>query len=69
MKKEGKATRLFTYDLNKISYDYKVKVINRIRGLDPVDTVTEELWTEVGNIVYDSVTKTIPKKKKCKMAI
>ena len=45
-----------------------MKVINRIRGLNPVDTVTEELWTEVGNIVYDSVTKTIPKKKKCKKA-
>ena len=56
------------YDLNQIIYDYKVEVMNRFKGLDLVDRVPEELWTEVHNIVQEAVTKTIPKKKKCKKA-
>ena len=56
----------FRYDLNQISYDYTVEVMNRFKGQDLVDRVTEELWTEVCNIVQEMVTKTIPKKKKCK---
>ena len=47
MKKVGKTTRLFRYDLNQLLYDYTVKVTNRFRGLDLIDTVPEELWTEV----------------------
>ena len=66
MKKVGKATRPFRYDLNQIPYDYTVEVTNRFKGLDLVDRVPEELWTEVWNTVQESVTKTIPKKKKCK---
>ena len=58
----------FRYDLNQISYDYTVEVMNRFKGQDLVDRVTEELWTEVCNIVQEMVTKTIPKKKKCKKA-
>ena len=64
----GKTTRPFRYDLNQIPYDYRVEVINRIKGLDLIDRVPEELWTEVHNIVQEVVTKTIPKKKKCKKA-
>ena len=66
MKKVGKTTRPFRCDLNQISYDYTVEVRNRFKGLDLIDRVPEELWTEVGNIVQEAVTKTIPKKKKCK---
>ena len=58
----------FRYDLNQISYDYKVQVLNSLKGLDLVDRVPEELWMEVHNIVQETVTKTIPKKKKCKNA-
>ena len=68
MKKVGKITRPFRYDLNQILYDYTVKVTNRFKGLDLVDRVPEELWTEVSNIVQEAVTKTILKKKKCKKA-
>ena len=68
MKKVGKTTRTFRYDLNQIPYDYTVEVMNRFKGLDLVDRVPEELWTEVHNIVPEAVTKTIPKKKKCKKA-
>ena len=66
MKKVGKATRPFRYDLNKIPYDYSVsnKYIQGIRS----DRVPEELWTEVHNIVQELVIKTIPKKKECKKA-
>ena len=64
MKKVEKITRPFRYDLNQISYDYTVEVMNRVKGLDLVDRVTEELWTEVCNIVQEAVTKTIPKGKK-----
>ena len=67
-KKVGKNTRAFKYDLNQIPYDYTVEVMNRFKGLDLVDRVLEELWTEVHNIVQEVVTKTIPKKKKCKKA-
>ena len=65
MKKVGKATRPFRYDLNQIAYDYTVVVTNRFKGLDLADRVPEELWTEVCNTVQEMVTKTIPKKKKC----
>ena len=68
MKKVGKITRPFRYDLNQILYDYTVKVTNRFKGLDLVDRVPEKLWTEVCNIVQEAVTRTIPKKKKCKKA-
>ena len=68
MKKVGKSTRPLRYDLNQIPYDYTVKVTNRFKGLDLVDRVPEELWTEVSNIVQEAVTKTILKKKKCKKA-
>ena len=68
MKKVGKTTRPFRYDLNQIPCDYTVEVTNRFRGLDLVDRVAEELWTEVCNIVQEVMTKTIPKKKKCKKA-
>ena len=64
LKKVGKITRPFRYDLNQIIYDYTVKVTNRFKGLDLVDRVPEELWTEVSNIVQEAVTKTILKKKK-----
>ena len=68
MKKVGKTTRPFRYDLNQIHYDYRVEVINRFKGLDLVDKVPEELWKEVCNTVQEVVTKTIPKKQKCKKA-
>ena len=65
MKKVGKTTRPFRYDLNQISYDYTVEVTNRIKGLDLKDRVPEELWTEVHDIVQETESKTILKKKKC----
>ena len=68
LKKVGKTTRPFKYDLNQIPYDCIVEVINRFNGLDLVDRVPEELCTEVHNIVQEVVTKAIPKKKKCKKA-
>ena len=68
MKKVGKTTRPFRYDLNQIPYDYTVKVTNRFKGLDLIDRVPEELWMEVHDIVQEAVIKTIPKKKKCKKA-
>ena len=64
MKKVGKTTRPFRYDLNQIPYDYTVEVRNRFKVLDLTDRVPEELWMEVHNIVQEAVTKTIPKKKK-----
>ena len=66
MKKIGRTTRPFRYDLNQILYDYTVEVTNRFKGLDLIDRVPEELWTEVCDIVREAVIKTIPKKKKCK---
>ena len=68
LKKVGKTTRPFRYDLNQIPYDYTVEVTNRFKGLDLIDRVPEELWTEVCDIVQEAVIKTIPKKKKCKKA-
>ena len=68
MKKVGKTTRPFRYDLNQIHYDYTVEVRNRCKGLDLIDRVPDELWMEVCDIVQDTGIKTIPKKKKCKKA-
>ena len=68
MKKVGKTTRPFRYDLNQILYDFTVEVTNRFKGLDLIDRVLEELWMEVRDIVQEAVIKTIPKKKKCKSA-
>ena len=68
MKKVGKTTRPFRYDLNQIPYNYAVKVSNRFKGLDLIDRVPEELWTEVHDIAQEAGIKTIPKKKKCKKA-
>ena len=68
MKKVGKTTGPFRYDLNQIPYDYTVKVTNRFKELDLVDRVPEELWTEVRDFVQEVVIKTILKKKKCKKA-
>ena len=64
----GKTTRPFRYDLNQIPYDYPVEVTNRFKELDLIDTVPEELWTEVRDILQETRIKTIPKKKKCKKA-
>ena len=69
MKKVGKATWLFRYDLNQIPYDYTVKARNRFKGLDLIDRVPEELWTEICNIVQEALIKTITKKKKGKMVV
>ena len=68
MKKVGKTTRPFRYDLNQMPYDYTVEVTNRLKGLDVIHRVPEELWIEVRNIVQEVVIKTIPKEKKCKKA-
>ena len=68
LKKVGKTTRPFRYDLNQIPYDYTVEVRNRFKGVDLIDTVPDELWTEVRDIVQEAVIKTISKKKKCKKA-
>ena len=64
----GETTRPFRYDLNQIPDDYKVEVTNRFKGLDLINRVPEELWTEVCDIVQEAGIKTIPKKKKCKKA-
>ena len=72
MKKVGKTTRPFRYDLNQIPYDYTVKVRNRFTGLDLIDRVPDELWMGVRDIVQETGSKTIPKKKKMqksKMAV
>ena len=68
MKKVGKTTRPFRYDLHQIPYDYTVEVTDRFKGLDLIDRVSEELWMEVHDIVQEAMIKTIPKKKKCKKA-
>ena len=68
MKKVGKTTGPFRYDLNQISYDYTVEMSNRFKGLDLIDKVTDELWTEVRDILQETGIKTIPKKKKSKKA-
>ena len=63
LKKAGKTTSSFRYDLNQIPYNYTVEVRNRFKGLDLIDRGPEELWTEVGNTVQEAVIKTIPPKK------
>ena len=63
-----KTTRQFRYDLNQIPYDYTVEVRNRFKRLDLIDRVPDELWMEVHDIVQESGSKTIPKRKKCKKA-
>ena len=68
LKKVGKTTRPFRYDLNEIPYDYTVEARNRCTELDLIDRVPDELWTEVRDIVQETGIKTIPKKKKCKKA-
>ena len=68
MKKVGKTTRPFRYNLNQIPYDYTVEVRNRFKGLDLIDTVPDELWNEVRDIVQETGIKTIPIEKKCKKA-
>ena len=64
LKKVGKTTRQFRYDLNQIPYDYTVEVRNKFKGLDQIDKVPEELWMEIRDIVQEAGIKTIPKKKK-----
>ena len=68
MKKVGKTTTPFRYDINQVFYNYTVEVTNRFKGLDLINRVPEELWTEVHDIVQEAVIKTITKKKKCKKA-
>ena len=68
LKKVGKATRPFRYDLNQIPYDYTVEVRHRFKGLDLIDRVPDELWNEVHDIVQETGVKTIPMEKKCKKA-
>ena len=69
LKKVGKNTRSFRYNLNQIPYDYTVEVTNKFKGLDLIDRVPEELWKEVPDIVQEAVNKTIPKEKKYKMVV
>ena len=68
LKKVGKITRPFRYDLNQIPHDYTVEVRNRFKGLYLIDRVPDELWTEARNIVQETGIKTIPMEKKCKKA-
>ena len=66
LKKIGKTTRPFRYDVNQIPYNCTVEVTNRFKGLALIDRMPEELWTEVHDIVQQAEIKTIPKNKKCK---
>ena len=68
LKKAGKTARPFRYDLNQIPYDYTVQVRNRFKGLDLIDRVPDELWTEVRDTVQETGIKTISMEKKCKKA-
>ena len=68
MKKVGKTTRPFRYDLSQIPKDYTVEVTNRFKALDLIDRVPDELWNEVRDIVQETGIKTIPMEKKCKKA-
>ena len=68
MKKACETTRPFRYDLNQIPYDYTVEMSNRFKGLDLIDRVPDELWTEVHDIVQETGIKIIPMEKKCKKA-
>ena len=65
LKKVGKTARPFRYDLNQIPYHYTVEVRNRFKGLDLIDRVPDELWTEICDIVQETGIKTIPMEKKC----
>ena len=69
LKKVGKITRPFQYDINQITYDYTVEVVNRFKGLDLIDSVPKELWIDVHDIVQKTEITTIPKKKKGKMVV
>ena len=69
LKKVGKTTRPFRYDLNQIPYDYAEEVRNRFKGLDLIDRMPQELWMEIHDIVQKAVVKIIPKKKKGKMVV
>ena len=66
LKKAGKTTRPFRCDLNQIPYDYTVEVRNRLKGLDLIDRVLDEVWTEILDTVQETGIKAIPKEKKCK---
>ena len=66
MKKVGKTTRSFRYDLNQIPYDYTMEVRNRFKGLDLLDRVPDELWNEVRDTVHETGIKAIPMDKKAK---
>ena len=68
LKKVGKTTRPFRYDLNQIPYDYTVEVRNRFKGLDLIDRMPDELWMEVHDTVQETGIQTIPMEKKCKKA-
>ena len=68
MKKVEKTTRPFRYDLNQIPYDYTVEVRNRFKGLDLIDSMPDELWMEIHDIVQETGIKTISIEKKCKKA-
>ena len=68
MKSVGKTNRPFRYDLNQIPYDYTVEVRNRFKGLDLMDRLPDELWTDVRDTVQETGIKTIPMEKKCKKA-
>ena len=68
LKKVGKTARPLRYDLTQIPCDYRVEVKNRFKGLDLIDSMPEELWMKVRDIVFEAVIKIIPKKKKCKKA-
>ena len=68
MKKVGKTTRPFKYGLNQITYDYTMKVTNRLKGLDLINRVPEELWTEVPDIIQKGVIKDHSQEKKCEKA-
>ena len=68
LKRVGKTTSPFRHDLNQIPYDYTVEVTNRFKGLDLIDRVPDELWTEVHDSVQETGIKTIPMEKKCKKA-
>ena len=69
MKKVGKTTRPFRYELNQVLYDYTVEVRNRFKGLDLIGRVPDELWNEVRDIIQETGIKTIPVEKKCKKVI
>ena len=68
MKKVGKTTSLFKYELNQVPYNYTMEVRNRFKGLYLIDRMPDELWNEVHDIVQQTGSKTIPKKKKCEKA-